>query len=74
MHLKPIWLTGQLHTFERHPGSCFQVEPLASACANLLDIIAQRIAAILPTVQADTFDKSVVVAAPVGHALLVFIQ
>lgn len=61
-------------TFVRHPRACFQVEPLAVAAANLLDIVAERVAAILPTVQTDAFVKRAFVAAPVGHALLVFIQ
>lgn len=62
------------HTFVRHPRPCFQVEPLAGARANFLDIIAECVAAILPAVQTDALVKGAVVAAPVGHALLVFIE
>lgn len=51
-----------------------QEEPFAGASANLLDVVAQCVAAILPTVQTDTFVKSIYVAAPVGNALLVFVQ
>ena len=51
-----------------------QEEPFAVASVNLLDVVAQCVAAILPTVQTDTFVKSIFVAAPVGNALLVFVQ
>lgn len=61
-------------TFVRHPGSCFQVELLAPRRSDLLDVVAQGVAAVLPAVQADAPDESAVVAAPVGRALLVFIQ
>lgn len=61
-------------TFVRHPRACFQVEALAGATVNLLDIVPQCVAAILSTVQTDAFVKSTFVTASVGHALLVFIQ
>ena len=64
----------EAHTFVGHPRAGFKVEPLAGVGANLLDIIAQCVAAVLSTVQADTFVKRIVVTAPVGHVLLVVIQ
>lgn len=64
----------QVRTFERHTGSSVQVEPLASGCADLLDVVTQCVAAVLPAVQADPPDKGLVVAARVGRALLVFVQ
>lgn len=41
---------------------------------DLLDVVAQCVAAILPAVQADAFVKGTLVTAPVGHALLVLIH
>lgn len=64
----------EAHTFVGHPRAGFKVEPLAVFGENLLDIIAQCVTAVLSTVQANTFVKSIVVTAPVGHALLVIIQ
>lgn len=61
-------------TFVRHLRACLQVELLAAAAADLLDVVAQGVAAILATVQADAFVKDAVVPAPVGHALLVLVQ
>lgn len=61
-------------TFVRHLRACLQVELLAAAAADLLDVVAQRVAAILATVQADAFVKDAVVPAPVGRALLVLVQ
>lgn len=71
--LFPPWWQN-IRTFVRHPRSCFQVQLLAPCSSDLLDVVAQGVAAVLPAVQADTLDESTVVAAPVGHALLVFIQ
>lgn len=68
------WESNHLRTFERHPGACLQVEPLAGATASLLDVVAQSVAAVLPAVQTDALVEAAVVAAPVGSALLVLIQ
>lgn len=64
----------QAHTFVGHLRAGFEVQLLAAAAADPLDVIAQGVAAVLATVQADAFVKCAVVTAPVGHALLVFIQ
>lgn len=62
------------HTFVGHPRARPQEELLAAAAANLLDVVAQGVAAILATVQADAFVEDAVVPAPVGHALLVLVE
>lgn len=62
------------HTFVGHPRARPQEELFAAVAANLLDVVAQGVAAILATVQADAFVKDAVVPAPVGHALLVLVQ
>lgn len=67
-----LWWTGR--TFVRHPGACLQVEPLAGTAAHLLDVVAQRVAAVLATVQAHALLEGALVAAPVRHALLVFVH
>lgn len=66
-------MKGPPHTFVRHPRARVQVEPLASAAGHLLDVVAQCVAAILPTVQAHAFVKGALVTAAVGRAPLVFI-
>lgn len=65
---------GGLHTFVRHLGARLQVEPLAGASANLVDVVAQSVAAMPPTVQADASVEAALVSAPVGHALLVLVK
>lgn len=62
------------HTFVGHPRTRPQEELLAAAAANLLDVVAQGVAAILATVQADASVEDAVVPAPVGHALLVLVE
>lgn len=41
---------------------------------SLVDVVAQRVAAVPPTVQADAPVEAVLVAAPVGRALLVLVD
>lgn len=41
---------------------------------NLVDVVAQDVAAILAAVQADAFVERAVVPAPVGRDLLVSVQ
>lgn len=62
------------HTFVGHPRARLQEELLAGAAANLLDVVAQRVAAILATVQADALVEDAVVPAPVSHALFVLVK
>lgn len=55
-------------------GARLQVEPLAGARVTLVDVVAQRVAAVPPTVQADASVEADLVAAPVGRALLVLVD
>lgn len=64
------------HTFVGHPRARLQEElpAAAAAAADLPDVVAQRVAAILAAVQAGALVEDAVVPAPVGHALLVLVQ
>lgn len=61
-------------TFVGHPRACLQEELLAGAAVNLLNVVAQRVAAILAAVQADAFVEGTVVPAPVRHDLFVLVE
>lgn len=65
---------GGLHTFVGHLGARLQVELLAAASVKLVDVVAQSVAAMPPTVQAEASVKAALVPAPVGHVLLVLVE
>lgn len=64
-----LWLT-----FIRHKWAGFEVQPLAGARADLLDVVAENVTSIFAAIQTDTFAKCCVVSAPVSCDLFVSVQ
>lgn len=61
-------------TFVWHKRAGFEVQPLAGARADLLDVVAESVTTVFAAVQTDTLVKCCVVSALVGHDLFVSVQ
>lgn len=63
-----------LFTFVRHHFASLEVHLGTTRWANLVDVIAQLVAAVLPAAQAKALVKGFFGVAAVGHALLLSVQ
>lgn len=79
LHNSRKWLHGFVKcdrslTFVWHVWTGFEEQSLACAGVNFLDVITQSVTAVLSAVQTVALIEGRVVAALVGHNLLVFVQ
>lgn len=61
-------------TFEWHLPTGLQVHRGAARCADLVDVVANLVAAILPAGETHSLVEGLVGVAAVGHALLLRVQ
>ena len=61
-------------TFVWHNFTCLEVHLGAAGRANLVDVVTELVAAILPAVEAHSLVKRLLGVAPVCHALLLSVQ
>lgn len=57
-------------TFVRHHFPGLEVQLGATGCADLVDVVAELVAAVLPAAEAQAFVEGLLGIAAVGHALL----
>lgn len=63
-----------MFTFVRHHFTGLEVHLSAAGHADLVDVVAELVAAVLPAAEAQTLVKGLFGVAPVGHALLLSVQ
>lgn len=63
-----------VYTFIRHHFTCLEVHLGAPGCSDLVDIVTQLVAAVLPAAEAQTLVKGFFGATAVSQALLVLIH
>lgn len=63
-----------MHTFVGHHFTCLQVHPAAPGCSDLVDVVAQLVAAVLAAAEAQALVKGFFGAAAVSQALLILIH
>lgn len=63
-----------VHTFVRHHLPCLQEHPGAPGGSDLVDVVAQLVAAVLAAAEAQAFIKGFFRAAAIGQALLILIH
>lgn len=71
---KPRPVVQYLFTFVRHHFTCFEVHLDAAGIADLVDIVAKFVAAVLSAAETQALIKSLFGIAAVGHALLLGVQ
>lgn len=63
-----------MFTFVRHHFTGLEVHLSAAGHADLVDVVAELVAAVLPAAEAQTLVKGLFRVATVGHALLLGVQ
>lgn len=63
-----------MFTFVRHHFTGLEVHLSAAGHADLVDVVAELVAAVLPAAEAQTLVEGLFGVAPVGHALLLSVQ
>lgn len=62
------------HTFVRHHLTCLKVHPGAPGCSDLVDVVAQLVAAVFAAAEAQALVKGFFRATAVSQALLILIH
>lgn len=71
---EPCHFSSQIITFVRHHFTSLEVHRGATGRADLVDVVAERVAAVLPAAQAHPLVEGVFGVAAVGHALLLVVE